>query len=86
MLDKQINQKMEKSVISYETRSSIESHHIEDFKAPDWKIYKIENTTELLKVKNRLAQLGLKDNWLRYYKICVLFVLKNGRNDTRLVI
>ena len=58
--------KIEKSVISYQTRSAFAEHHVEDFKVPDWKIYKVENAPELVKIENRLAALGLKDNWLRY--------------------
>ena len=61
--------KVDKSVINYETRSHVDPHHIEDFKSPDWKIYKIQNTTELANVESRLSQLGLKDNWLRFFKI-----------------
>jgi hypothetical protein len=57
--------KVEKSVIPYESRDAFPEHHIEDFKIPDWKIYKVENAPELVKVQKRLASLGLKDNWLR---------------------
>ena len=41
-------------------------HGAEKFKCPDYKIYKIENAPDLLKVQQKLAAKGLKDPWLRY--------------------
>jgi hypothetical protein len=41
---------------------------VDDFKAPDWRKFKVENAPELQNVQNRLAALGLKDPWLRYFK------------------
>ncbi len=58
--------KVEKSVISYHSRSYFPEHPVEDFKVPDWKIYKVQNAPELMQVQTRLANLGLKDNWLRF--------------------
>lgn len=43
----------------------IEHHHVGEFKAPDWRIYKVENAPELLEVQEKLARRGLKDPWLR---------------------
>ena len=44
-----------------------DSHHGgEKFKCPDYKIYKVENAPDLLKVQEKLAAKGLKDPWLRY--------------------
>merc|ERR1712071_25147 len=34
-------------------------------KVPDWKIYKVENIPELMKVQEALAKKGLSDPWLR---------------------
>jgi hypothetical protein len=52
-----------KGVIHYDIPDP--AHHVEDFKAPDWRIYKVENAPKLLKVQQRLAAQGLKDHWLR---------------------
>ena len=35
-------------------------------RVPDWKIYKLEDAPELLRVKEALAKKGLSDPWLRY--------------------
>ena len=51
------------SVIKYEIPEA--GHHVEPFKSPDWRIYKVENAPELQRVQNRLAALGLRDPWLR---------------------
>lgn len=51
------------SVINYEIPEP--GHHVEDFKAPDWRRFKVENAPQLVKTQNRLASLGLKDPWLR---------------------
>jgi hypothetical protein len=55
--------RINKSVISYEIPDA--AHHVEDFKSPDWRIYKVENAPPLVSVQRRLASLGLKDPWLR---------------------
>lgn len=39
--------------------------HHQEFKVPDWKIYKVEDAPELLKVRRALERQGLKDPWLR---------------------
>lgn len=39
--------------------------HGEPYKVPDPSIYKVENTPQLLEVKEALARQGLKDPWLR---------------------
>ena len=52
-----------KSVINYYIPDA--GHEIEPFKAPDWRIYKVENAPELVKAQNILAAKGLKDPWLR---------------------
>jgi len=52
-----------RSVINYEIPEP--AHHVEDFKSPDWRKYKVESAPELVAVKNRLAAQGLKDPWLR---------------------
>ena len=54
---------IEKGVIKYDI--PLEAHHVEEFKAPDWRKFKVENAPELVKVQSRLAQRGLKDPWLR---------------------
>lgn len=41
-------------------------HHTEKMEIPDYRIYKVEDCPELLKIQERLAQKGLKDPWLRY--------------------
>lgn len=40
-------------------------HHGPEYKIPDYKIYKVDNIPELVRVKNALAAKGLKDPWLR---------------------
>ncbi len=55
-----------KSVIHYDIPDP--AHHVDDFKSPDWKKFKVENAPELVKIQNRLAALGLKDPWLRCFK------------------
>ncbi|XP_063218354.1 NADH dehydrogenase [ubiquinone] 1 beta subcomplex subunit 3 [Bacillus rossius redtenbacheri] len=40
-------------------------HHAPMCKIPDWRIYKVESSPELMEVKRLLAQKGLKDPWLR---------------------
>ena len=40
-------------------------HHHNVLKVPDWKMYKVENSPELLRIKAALAQKGLSDPWLR---------------------
>jgi hypothetical protein len=52
-----------KSVINYEIPEA--AHGIETFKAPDYRSFKVENAPELVAIKNRLAEKGLKDPWLR---------------------
>lgn len=42
-----------------------EGHHVAKFECPDWRIYKVENAPDLLKVQERLAAMGIKDPWLR---------------------
>jgi hypothetical protein len=46
----------------------LDVHHtdVSNFKVNDWKVYQVENTKELMQVKNDLAAKGLKDPWLRY--------------------
>ena len=56
-------QPIENSVIKYEIPDA--PHHVEDFKAPDWRLFKVENAPELAEVQHRLAAQGLKDPWLR---------------------
>ena len=34
-------------------------------KVPDWKVYKVENVPELMRVQEALAKKGLSDPWLR---------------------
>lgn len=58
---------IERSVITYQIPDP--GHHVEDFKVPDWRKYKVENAPELVNVQNRLAKLGLKDPWLRFFNI-----------------
>ena len=53
----------DKSVINYEIFGDF--HHVEKFKSPDYKIYKVENAPYLVETQERLAKLGLKDPWLR---------------------
>jgi len=40
-------------------------HHEHEINIPDYRIYKVDNVPELVKVKNILATEGLKDPWLR---------------------
>jgi NADH dehydrogenase (ubiquinone) 1 beta subcomplex subunit 3 len=40
-------------------------HHEPEIQIPDYRIYKVDNVPELVKVKNILATEGLKDPWLR---------------------
>lgn len=40
-------------------------HHESEIHIPDYRIYKVDNVPELVKVKNILASEGLKDPWLR---------------------
>lgn len=40
-------------------------HHHNEFKVPDWRMYKVENCPELMQVQQSLARVGLKDPWLR---------------------
>jgi NADH dehydrogenase (ubiquinone) 1 beta subcomplex subunit 3 len=40
-------------------------HHGPEYKIPDYKIYKVENIPELVRIKDALAAKGLKDPWLR---------------------
>ena len=56
--------RINKSLISYEIPDP--GHHVDDFKAPDWRKHQVKNAPELVKVQKRLAVLGLKDPWLRY--------------------
>lgn len=35
---------------------------------PDWRIYKVEDIPELVRVQKILAVKGLKDPWLRFVK------------------
>lgn len=37
----------------------------ENFKAPDWRKYKVDDIPALVNVRNALASQGLKDPWLR---------------------
>ena len=60
-----------KSVIHYDIPEP--PHPCSEFKAPDWKFFKVENAPELVKVQNRLAALGLKDPWLRLNIIFLTF-------------
>jgi hypothetical protein len=57
-------QPVENSVIKYEIPDA--AHHTEEFQAPDWRLFKVENAPELLSVQQRLAARGLKDPWLRF--------------------
>ena len=57
-------QPLENSVIRYEIPDA--PHHVEDFQAPDWRLFKVENAPELVAVRDRLAARGLKDPWLRF--------------------
>ncbi|KAF2360958.1 NADH dehydrogenase [ubiquinone] 1 beta subcomplex subunit 3 [Trinorchestia longiramus] len=36
-----------------------------NFKAPDWRQYRVEDVPDLVNVRNALASHGLKDPWLR---------------------
>lgn len=38
-------------------------HH--EIKIPDWRIYKVDNVSELIRVRELLAQKGIKNPWLR---------------------
>lgn len=40
-----------------------DNHH--KIEIPDYRIYRVEDSPDLLKVQRKLAQLGLKDPWLR---------------------
>lgn len=40
-------------------------HHSEPYKVPDWRIYKVEDAPELLRLQRVLAAKGLKDPWIR---------------------
>ena len=40
-------------------------HHHDILKVPDWKMYKVENSPELMRVQEALARKGLSDPWLR---------------------
>ena len=55
-------QPLENSVIRYDIPDA--PHHVEDFKAPDWRLFKVE-APELVAIQDRLAAKGLKDPWLR---------------------
>ena len=52
-----------KSVIHYDICEP--GHGIEEFKAPDWRQYKVQNAPHLVNIQQRLASQGLKDPWLR---------------------
>lgn len=41
-------------------------------KIPDYKIYKIEDVPEFVKLKTALAAKGLKDPWLRYLNMLAI--------------
>ncbi|KAA0194093.1 hypothetical protein HAZT_HAZT008023 [Hyalella azteca] len=40
-------------------------YDVKNFKAPDWRSYKVDDYPELVRVRNALASHGLKDPWLR---------------------
>jgi len=40
--------------------------HHHKLEVPDYRIYKVEDCSKLLKVQRALAQKGLKDPWLRF--------------------
>lgn len=40
-------------------------HHKNEIIIPDYRIYKVDNVPDLVKVKDILATEGLKDPWLR---------------------
>jgi len=40
-------------------------HHEREIKIPDYRIYKVDNVPELVKVKNILATERLEGPWLR---------------------
>lgn len=40
-------------------------HHGPKVVIPDWRIYKVEDAPELVRVQKMLAAKGLKDPWLR---------------------
>ncbi|KAF0763348.1 NADH dehydrogenase [Aphis craccivora] len=40
-------------------------HHESEIKIPDYRIYKVDNVPDLVKVRDILATEGLKDPWLR---------------------
>lgn len=63
-----------KSVINYEIADA--AHHVDNFKSPDWRKFKVANAPELVAVQNRLAAKGLKDPWLRYVNIQISTVIK----------
>lgn len=41
-------------------------HHHEPYKVPSPDIYKVENASELVYLREELAKRGLKDPWIRY--------------------
>ena len=47
-----------------------------NFKAPDWRQYKVENCPRLSNVQSALAFHGLKDPWLRWVLILLPRVKK----------
>jgi len=47
--------------------------HHHKYEVPDYRIYKVEDCPQLLKVQRALAQKGLKDPWLRFVQCtCIL--------------
>ncbi|XP_075220270.1 NADH dehydrogenase [ubiquinone] 1 beta subcomplex subunit 3 [Lycorma delicatula] len=42
-----------------------EHDHHHKVKIPDYRIYKVEDVPELVQVKSKLSNIGLKDPWLR---------------------
>ncbi|KAG8302935.1 electron transport chain [Homalodisca vitripennis] len=40
-------------------------HHHHKVEVPDYRIYKVEDCPELVRVQQELARKGLKDPWLR---------------------
>jgi len=40
--------------------------YTKDFKAPDWRKYKVSDSAELVQLQKSLEFHGLKDPWLRY--------------------
>jgi hypothetical protein len=45
--------------------------HHHKYEVPDYRIYKVEDCPQLVKVQRALAQKGLKDPWLRYVHIFI---------------